>query len=92
MYCCWVKSYLPTSAYLFNFLTYRYKDRRLIQPGRHYTISYEEGVCTLYIREIFMTDQGHYMCKAENKAGSAFTEARVKVQRTFVYYSRISNL
>jgi len=62
------------------FPTHRYKDRRLIQPGRHYTVSYEEGLCVLRLREVYTSDEGHYMCKAENKAGSTSTEAKVKVQ------------
>lgn len=37
-------------------------------------------MCVLRIREAFTSDAGHYMCKAENKAGSATTEAKVKVQ------------
>lgn len=62
------------------YYVYRYKDRRLIHPGRHYSFTYEHNMCVLRIREVFTNDEGHYLCKAENKAGSASTEAKVKVQ------------
>ena len=37
-------------------------------------------MCVLTIQDAFTDDEGHYMCRALNEAGSADTEARLKVQ------------
>ena len=58
----------------------RYKDRKLIRSGRHYNITYEDRMCVLTLQDAFPEDEGHYMCRALNEAGSVTTESRLKVQ------------
>lgn len=58
----------------------RYKDRKLLYPGRHYRITMDEDVHTLTIHDAFQDDTGRYMCRAVNVVGSTTTEAYVKVQ------------
>ena len=66
----------------FEFMdSYRYKDRLTIDSDAHYKIcSYEDGTATLVIEGADVEDAGSYMCVAENDAGSASSEGKIRVQ------------
>lgn len=67
-----------------HLISFRYKNRKLIKPGRHFAVSAEEdGTCTLIINDVFHEDAGRYMCRAVSSVGSVSTEASVRVQSKF---------
>jgi hypothetical protein len=63
----------------FSFV-HRYKDRQRIESDKHYEVRCENNLCLLLINTTDYDDTGAYMCRAVNDAGSATTEARVRVQ------------
>ncbi|KAH9498301.1 hypothetical protein Btru_006486 [Bulinus truncatus] len=61
-----------------------YKDRLRIDSDAHYKIrSYEDGTATLVIEGVDVEDAGSYMCVAENDAGSASSEGKIRVQKVY---------
>ncbi|KAH9498297.1 hypothetical protein Btru_006474 [Bulinus truncatus] len=61
-----------------------YKDRLRIDSDAHYKIrSYEDGTATLVIEGVDLEDAGSYMCVAENDAGSASSEGKIRVQKVY---------
>ncbi|KAL8593184.1 hypothetical protein ACOMHN_009839 [Nucella lapillus] len=57
-----------------------YKDRRRIESDQHYAVRCDNNLCMLVISSADYDDTGAYMCLAVNDAGSASTEARIRVQ------------
>ncbi|CAH1789046.1 unnamed protein product, partial [Owenia fusiformis] len=72
-----------------------YKDRKLIHDGHHYNISFDADTqChLLVIEEAMYEDNGWFMCRASNEAGTESSEARLTVdfpgsEWTERFYSR----
>ncbi|KAK6166181.1 hypothetical protein SNE40_022939 [Patella caerulea] len=59
-----------------------YKDRKRIDSDRRCRIRMEEdGFCVMSIQEAMLDDSGAYMCRAINEAGTASTEATIRIQK-----------
>lgn len=56
-----------------------YRNGRHISPSQRFVYSYEEAEASLTIHAAQPSDEGSYMCKAENKLGIVDTEATLTV-------------
>ena len=60
-----------------------YVDNQEIKPSADFKITYEEGVCTLEIMDVLPEDEGEYVVKAVNEAGTCVTTAYLTVLRKY---------
>ncbi|ESO99755.1 hypothetical protein LOTGIDRAFT_173543 [Lottia gigantea] len=59
-----------------------YKDRKRIDSDRRCRMKMEDdGFCVLSIQEAMIDDSGSFMCRAINEAGTASTEAIIRIQK-----------
>lgn len=58
-----------------------YREGIEIQNTPDYTITFQEGVCTLIILEVFPEDAGKFTCVATNAEGRSVSEAFLQVER-----------
>jgi titin len=58
-----------------------YKDRKAIMDGARYQmLTEEDDTCSLIIPDVALEDRGFYMCLATNMAGTAMSEAQLRVE------------
>ncbi|XP_033111507.1 muscle M-line assembly protein unc-89-like [Anneissia japonica] len=57
-----------------------FKDHKPIDDSGDFELTYEQGMCCLFIRETFTEDTGHYSCKVTNEGGEAKTSAYLTVE------------
>ena len=65
------------------FLVFRYVDSQEIKRSADFEIRYEEGICTLIIKDVLPEDEGEYSVKAINDAGTCVTTAYLTVLRKY---------
>lgn len=71
---------------------YRYKDGDEIIPTRRTRLSYNDGVSSLFLSDLNLSDAGSYSCKAVNKFGHISTSSDLDIQgmlklyKVFLFY------
>lgn len=74
-----------------------FREGTLIQHSPDYHVSFNNGISTLIIMEVFPEDSGKFKCTATNASGGTTTEANLRVERKClvstimicIFYSRI---
>lgn len=56
------------------------KDRRELKSSRETQITFVDGRACLEVAAVSRSEEGDYLCKASNAAGSSFCKARVTVK------------
>ena len=51
-----------------------------LQESKYFHMSYEGGVASLAIAELYAEDEGEYTCRATNSAGTVETHSDIFVQ------------
>ena len=64
----------------------RFVDTQEIKRSADFEIRYEEGVCTLIIKDALPEDEGEYSVKAVNDAGTCVTTAYLTVLRKYLFF------
>lgn len=81
--------YLRRHRYNMNQLLtdlYRYKDGDEIIPTRRTRLSYNDGVSSLFLSDLNLSDAGSYSCKAVNKFGHISTSSDLDIQGMLELY------
>lgn len=57
------------------------QDEKLLSDSGRVTIEQQEdGLCSLILADVQLSDSGVYMCRASNKLGKAVCSAKVRVE------------
>ena len=65
-----------------------FKDEEQIFHSEEFQISHEEGVCELFIPDVYVEDSGKYIVVAKNDLGTASMMANLFVERKSTFWKK----
>lgn len=64
-----------------------FRNDRPVDSGEKVSIDFDDGVCTLLIREVTVIDTAMYTCRASNPSGQATTMAELNIEGKSLFWN-----